>query len=44
MDKVLLEKIDLIKKLNTDNSRFILKVYESFQKKQIELEQKKYTI
>lgn len=34
------EKIDLIKKLNTDDSRFIINVYESYKKYKKELENK----
>lgn len=41
MNKNLLEKIELIKKIDTDDSKFILNVYNSFQKKEEELEKKK---
>jgi len=35
------EKIELLKNLNTDNSRFILKIIESFEKHKIEIEEQK---
>lgn len=40
MDTNIKEKIDLIKKINTDESRFIVNVYESYQKHQKEVENK----
>lgn len=40
MNNHLDEKIDLLKKLNTDDSRFIVNVYESYQKYQKNLENK----
>lgn len=39
----LIEKINLLKKINTDDSNFIVKVFEAYQKKQHELEIKKET-
>ena len=37
------EKIELIKKLNVDDSNFIIRVYEALQKNQIAIEEKKKT-
>lgn len=41
MDKNLLEKMELIKKINSDDSNFIIKVFESFNKKEEETKKKK---
>lgn len=41
MDNNLQEKIELIKKINTDDSNFIIKVYEAFKDNQSQIETKK---
>lgn len=40
MEDILKEKIDLIKTLNTDESRFIFNVYEAYKKHKIDIENK----
>ena len=41
MDKNLVENIQLIKGIKTDDSNFILKVFESYQKNKLQIEKQK---
>ena len=41
MDKNLIEKLEILKKINTDDSNFILKVFDAYQKNEAQIEQKK---
>lgn len=43
MNTNLIEKINLIRKINTDDSNFIVRVFEAYQKNQNEIENKKKT-
>lgn len=41
MDKDLMEKIQILKEINTDDSNFILNIFEAYKKNKSEVERKK---